>query len=214
MNRRELVMLGAGGHAAVVAESAERSGFCVSGWAAAEPAEHGLYLGDPDGAGEAAVRDAVARGALLHAAVGSPELRSRWFARFGASAFAVVVDPAATVSETARIAEGAYIGAGAVVNARASIGCGAIVNTRAVVEHDCTVGAFAHIAPGAVLCGQVRVGDAAFIGAGAVVIPARRIGERATVGAGGVVVHDVASDATAIGVPTRQQPTRPPTLRA
>ncbi len=203
--RGELLILGAGGHAAVVAESAERAGWRVIGCAAESGAlpMTASNIGDPDGAGAAGIDAAVARGVRLHAAVGSAEVRARWVQRFGAPSFATVVDPSSSVSPSATVADGASIGAGAVVQARAVVGAGAIVNTRAVVEHDCAVGPFAHIAPAAVLCGSVTVGAWAQVGAGAVVIPGRRIGERSVIGAGAVVVRDVPADMTAIGVPAR-----------
>jgi len=195
----ELVILGGGGHAAVIAEIAARAGWRVVGTAAAA----GSTLGDPEGDGEPAVRALVAQGARLHAAVGSAEVRERWHARYGAGLFAAVVDPSALVSPSARVAAGASIGAGAIVQARAVVGEGAIVNTRAVVEHDCILEPFAHAAPASVLCGSVRVGRGAQVSAGAVVNPARSVGARSTVGAGAVVVRDVPEGAVVVGVPAR-----------
>lgn len=203
MTTGRLVILGAGGHAAVIAEIAARAGWTVVGFAASGGVDAAPSLGDPDGDGAARIAELVAAGARLHAAVGSAEVRARWTARFGEANFATLVDPSATVSPTASIGAGASVGAGAAVNARAAIHAGAIVNTRAVVEHDCTVGRFAHIAPGAVLCGSVRVGECAQVSAGAVVIPGRSIGAHAMVGAGAVVVRDVPEHATAKGVPAR-----------
>jgi sugar O-acyltransferase (sialic acid O-acetyltransferase NeuD family) len=194
-----LVILGGGGHAAVVAESAVRAGWRVAGIAAAD----GGDLGDPDGAGAARIAEHLARGAKLHAAVGAADVRARWMARFGEAAFATIIDSTSHVSPSATIGAGCAIGAGAVVNARAVLHAGTIVNTRSVVEHDCTVGPYAHIAPGAILCGSVRVGEGAQVSAGAVVIPGRIIGARSMVGAGAVVVRDVPEGATAVGVPAR-----------
>jgi sugar O-acyltransferase (sialic acid O-acetyltransferase NeuD family) len=147
--------------------------------------------------------------AALDPEVGAAEVRARWLERFGAVHFATIVDPAASVSSSARVGHGAYIGTGAVVHARAVVDEGAIVNTRAVVEHDCIVEAFAHVAPAAVLCGSVRVGRGAQVSAGAVVIPARSVGAGAMVGAGAVVVRDVPAGATAVGVPARVTSTSP-----
>lgn len=204
-----LVILGAGGHAAVVAESAARAGWRVVGVASRDKPEAGgpfagaEWLGDPDAADtRAKITAQVARGAALHAAVGDAAARERWFAAFGgAEAFATVIDPTAVVSASARVGRGAFFSTNAVAHARAEIGVGAIVNTGAVVEHDSVVGDFAHVSPGAILCGAVRVGRAAQVGAGAVVIPNRVIGDGATVGAGAVVIRDVAAGATAVGVP-------------
>jgi len=205
MSAGRLLILGGGGHAAVVAESASRAGWEVVGFAAAS----GATVGDPDAAGASAVEEASHSGVALHAAVGSAEVRARWMTRFGHARFATIVDPSAIVSPTARLGAGVFVGAGAVVQARASLGAGAIVNTRAVVEHDCLVGDFAHIAPAAVLCGSVEVGRGAQVSAGAVVIPSRKIGAGAMVGAGAVVVRDLGAGVTAVGVPASpRSPTR------
>ena len=208
-SNRNLVILGAGGHAAVVAEAAVRAGWIVVGIASRDrpdtngPFAGAEWLGDPDGED---ARDrivaAVAQGARLHAAVGDASVRERWVAvTGGASAYAAVVDPTALVSPSARVGHGVFIAAGAVVHARATVGFGSIINTRAIVEHDCVVADFAHISPGAVLCGAVRVGRGAQVGAGAVVVPNRMVGDRAIVGAGAVVVRDVEAGLTAVGVP-------------
>ena len=207
----DLVILGGGGQAAVVAESAARAGWRVVGFAAAVAATAATdvaTLGDPDCAmtGGPRIEAMIAQGARLHAAVGAAEVRERWFSRFGAANFASVVDPSAVISPSAHVGAGVYIGVGAVVNARAAIEAGAIINTRAIVEHDCTVGAFSHIAPAAVLCGSVRVGRCAQVSAGAVVIPVRRIGDGAMVGAGAVVVRDVPAGMTVAGVPAMPLP--------
>jgi sugar O-acyltransferase (sialic acid O-acetyltransferase NeuD family) len=110
----------------------------------------------------------------------------------------------ATISRSARIAEGAQILAGAIVCANARIAGNAIVNTGAIVEHDCRIKAHAHIAPGAVLCGGITVGIGAHIGAGATVIQGLVIGAWAVVGAGAVVTRNVPPRAVVVGVPARR----------
>lgn len=206
---RTLVILGGGGHAAVVAEAAVRAGWRIKAVASRErppapgPFEGVEWMGDPDDAAvRARLAACVASGARLHAAVGDGETRARWTTLCGErGSFTAIVDPAALVSSSARVAPGAFIAAGAIVQTRATIETGAIINTRAVVEHDCVVGDFAHVSPGAILCGAVRVGRAAQVGAGAVVIPGRTIGPAATVGAGAVVIRDLDAGVTAVGVP-------------
>ncbi|MFM7051626.1 MAG: NeuD/PglB/VioB family sugar acetyltransferase [Planctomycetota bacterium] len=205
-----IVILGAGGHAAVVAESAQAAGHALHAIAARERPEAIAplgalpWLGDPDDPAVAARLDAlVAAGVRLHAAVGDAGLRMRWFARFGAHAFATVVDRSAIVSPSAAIGAGAFIAPRATVNARATLADGAIVNTGATIEHDCALGACSHVAPAAVLCGGVRVGQGSLVGAGAVVVPGIAVGANATIGAGSVVVRDVEASSTAVGVPAR-----------
>ncbi len=204
---RTLLLLGGGGHAAVVAESARAAGWNVAG-----------YLDDrpEDGAAAqvrlkrlGAIRDlqaalaALPAGAFGHAAVGDPALRRRWLEEFGGAAAPAVVDCSAAVSPSAVAAPGAFIGPRAVVNARAVIGRGAIVNSGAIVEHDCRLGEFCHIGPGAVLGGGAAVGAGALVGMNASVLPGIRIGARAVLGAGAVAAADVPPEVTAVGVPAR-----------
>lgn len=220
-----LVLLGGGGHAAVVAESARRAGFRLVAIASAAPVgasgpleDHRFNvprledprierLGDPaDPMVAARIGTLVRSGSRLHAAVGDAMLRNSWRLRFGhldPEAFASIVDPTAVVSPSADVAPGAYVGVMAVVQARASVGRGVIVNTRAIVEHDCRLEDDAHLAPGAILCGGVTVGARSLVGAGAVVLPGRSVGVAAKVGAGAVVARDVPSEARVMGVPAR-----------
>ncbi len=205
----ELVIFGAGGHAAVVADAAVAAGFVLAGVLADPRPETGgqppfggvPWLGDPDRP-ESALADLLARGAFVHAAVGDGDARRRWLEPRLARAVAIV-HPSAVVSPSATIEAGAFVGPRAVINARAVIARGAIVNTSAVVEHDARVGAFAHVAPGSILLGAACVGEHAFVGGGAVVLPGIEIGDRATLGAGGVANRAIPAGTVAMGVPAR-----------
>lgn len=209
MRMQSIILLGGGGHAAVVAEAAKAAGYIVEGYL--DDAEKGAH----DDAGEVvgfrrlgpingvkAAKEAH-RHAVFHAAIGDPKLRKKWLGLVEPRPTPAIIHPSAVVSPSAKIGEGAFIGARAVVNTRASIGAGAIINTAAIIEHDCVIDAFCHIGPGSVLCGAVAVGEATLVGAGAVVIPGVRIGAGCTLGAGAVVIADVADGETVVGVPGR-----------
>ncbi|MSR41787.1 MAG: acetyltransferase [Phycisphaerales bacterium] len=199
-----LIMLGGGGHAAVVAESATRVGHARIAFAADQEPKDLCALYGATWCGailSERVANAVRDGTQLHAAVGDGALRMEWMAALGATNFATIIDPSAVVSSSAQVGAGVFIAVRAIVNARASIGAGSIINSGAIVEHDCVLANGVHISPGAILCGAVTVGALTHIGAGAVVLPGIRIGERARVGAGAVVTKDVADGLTVAGVP-------------
>lgn len=199
---KRIILLGGGGHAAVVADAARSSGLALLG-----------YLDDQERPELALQRfGAIAdwqrvinasSDGMFHAAVGSNQLRKQWLEAVGPDRLATIVHPSAVVSPDAAIAAGAFIGPLAIVNARASIGCSTIINSGAIIEHDCCVGPFSHIAPRAVLCGSSHVGCESLVGSGAVVLPGVRIGDNATLGAGAVATADVADRQTAVGVPAR-----------
>ncbi len=203
----DIILLGSGGHAAVIAECARRVGHTIIAVASQESiTDEAVFrgaqeLGDAETIGFARIQELMTLGARLVAAAGDASVRARWFTLFGEASFVTIIDPSVVISPSAIISAGVFIAPRAVINARARLGCGCIVNTAAIIEHDCRIGAFAHIAPSAVLCGNVEVGASTHVGAAAVVIQNRAIGERAIIGAGAVVIRDVAAGATVVGVP-------------
>lgn len=209
MAERTLILLGAGGHASVVAESAAAAGWCVAGYCAAEPTREvgcaalaGPWFGPVEDPKAEALR-LLAAGARVHAAIGDARVREQWCRRFGVEKLASVVHPGTWVSPSAAIAPGSYIGAFAVVNATAMIGIASIINTGAIVEHGVRVGAYAHCAPRSTVAGLAEIGDRALVGAGAVVLPFVKVGNDSVVAAGAVVHRDVGANVTVAGIPAR-----------
>lgn len=213
MVNSSITLLGAGGHAWVVAEAAREAGMAVAAAydddpQAPSPAGGGRLAGPLEAF--IALPAADRRGWIL--AIGDLASRRGLLERLAAGAgpgdgpgdgAATVVHPRATVSPSATLGAGAFVSAGAVINARAQVGAHAIINTGAIVEHDCRIGPGAHVAPGAVLGGQVTVGEDALVGLGARVRPGIVIARQAVVGAGAVVVADVPAGVTVTGVPAR-----------
>jgi sugar O-acyltransferase (sialic acid O-acetyltransferase NeuD family) len=201
---RQLLLVGGGGHALVVAEAAQLSDWTLIGVYddAEQPCvceKFGIpRLGTMSGllAGGRPIPGA------WHLALGNLQVRARLIERLMGEA-AAIVHPRAFVSPSATVAPGVFVGAMAVVHTAASLGPHAIINTGAIVEHECRVGANTHLAPGTVLGGNVRVGDHTLVGLGARVVPGVAVGDGCVVGAGAVVVRDVPADTRVRGVPAR-----------
>jgi sugar O-acyltransferase (sialic acid O-acetyltransferase NeuD family) len=215
VNSLPLIILGAGGHAAVVADALLASGRQVLGFTEADSAKHGRLLcnlpvlgGDEVLSGYAPAAVALANGI---GGVRTDATRSAVQARLQSRGwrFASVRHPSCIVSAFAQIGEGSQLLAGCVVQAGARIGAGAIVNTAAVIEHDTVLEEFVHVAPGALLCGGVTVGACSHVGAGAIVRQGLHLGPRTMVAAGAVVIADFQGEGTLLGLPARsigQQP--------
>ena len=201
-----LVIIGAGGHARVVADALLASGRIVGGFVDADSKRWGESMMGLPILGDDGVLDAPEwRDQILVNAVGLGQLRIEVQRRLEAAGrvFTGARHPQATVSAFSTLDETVQIFARAVVQpgVRASQGC--IINTGAIVEHDCDLGAFTHCAPGSVLCGGVKTGHRVHIGAGAVVRENITLGAGIIVGAGAAVVRDHTGPGMLTGVPAR-----------
>lgn len=204
MNR--LVVLGAGGHGAVVADAA----MSMNRWSDIrflddDPGLGPTVLGQPVAGGLGDWRTLNQAGVEFVVAIGDNGLRQDYLEDIERrrGALANVIHPSAVVSAFAELKAGVVVCAGAAINPRAVVKNGAIINTGATIDHDCVIGAAAHISPGAHLSGGVSVGDRCWLGIGSSVREGVTIGEDAIVGAGAAVISDVPAKSTVVGVPAR-----------
>jgi sugar O-acyltransferase (sialic acid O-acetyltransferase NeuD family) len=208
-----LLVIGAGGHARVLVDIAEKQGrYRIAGLLDDRAQMRGTeVLGYPVlGGREVLERDDAPAHAIV--AIGAPRARAAWQAHLEDRGFqlAVLVHPTASVARGVEIGAGSVLMAGAIVNPGSRLGRGVIVNTGASVDHDCDVGDFTHIAPGARLAGGVRVGPRSHVGLQAGVIQNVVVGADVTVGAGAAVIRPVPDGVTVAGVPARALPSRAP----
>lgn len=199
---KRIVIIGASGHAKVVAEIAKLNGY-----------KDFIFFADVDiGVKECAgypvligKSTEVPDAQEMFVAIGNDEARKRFMDQYKERNFPVLIHPNAVVAHGVEIGEGSVIMAGAVINPSSRIGRGAIVNTTSSVDHDCVLGDYVQVAPGAHLCGTVIVGDGTFIGAGATVRDKVKICGGCIIGAGAVVIGDLHEPGTYIGVPARKR---------
>lgn len=201
-----LLIVGAGGHGKVVAETAELLGrwnsvvfaddkfpelASIGKWAVVSKA-------DPVALKKEGFNEFVV-------AIGSNNVRLKIQRQLVQSAFLPisVVHPTAIISPTVKVGVGTVIFANAVINADTLIGEACIINTAASVDHDCVLGDGVHISPGAHLAGEVLVGTGSWLGIGSSVIQCISIGKEVVVGAGAAVVSNIPDGLTAKGVPAR-----------
>lgn len=209
MSRLPLVILGASGHAKVVAFIVRAEGrYEVAGFI--DDVSPGREVELFEGARVYTSRDAIEslrRVGVVHAlvAIGNNEARMRLAQEMRTRGYVLAraIHPSAVVADGVSVGEGTVVAAGCVVHPGTRLGDNVIVNTSAAIDHDCVIGDGVHVAPGCVLAGRVTVGRLSMIGAGAVIRDGISIGERVTVGAGSVVVDCLPDGVTAYGVPAR-----------
>lgn len=199
-----VVVVGAGGHAAVCIDLLRESGADVVGAVSAATSERPLQV--PVLGTDEDLPDLHADGVRqAFVALGENRLRQRVSAKVEALGFTLVnaVSPRAHLADTVRLGAGVAVMAGVVVNAYTSLGNGVILNTGATVDHDCVLEPFVHISPGCHLAGRVVAAEGVFVGVGSSVVPGARLGRWSQLGAGSVVIGDVGDAVLALGVPAR-----------
>jgi sugar O-acyltransferase (sialic acid O-acetyltransferase NeuD family) len=198
-------ILGAGGHAKVVADAILAAGkHHVAGFFDDDPLRlgkvcFGFPVLGPIDAWRGHSIDSLVVG------IGDNQKRKLQYDRLieAGATLTTVVHPAATIGRGVEFGSGTVVFAGVVVNCDTIVGPNNILNTSCLVDHDCVIGGHTHIAPGAKLAGQVRLGEGVFVGLGAKVTPSIVVGDWAIIGAGAVVIRDVAKDSKVAGVPAR-----------
>lgn len=200
------MVIGSGGHARVIIETAQLMGEQLVGIIDVNfTGKEETILGVPVLGDLSALSDHRTADITVFIALGNNPDRRKVCETIRKQGFelSVLIHPSAIISESARIEAGVYVGAGAIVNPQAEISEGTIVNTGVIIEHETRIGAFNHIGPGSTICGRVTIGADSFIGAGTTVIDKLTIGDSVTVGAGSVVIRDLDSGSTNVGNPSR-----------
>ncbi len=204
-----ILILGAGGHAQVVADALHNAHAAGNpcqpiGYVDDNPAIQGqLLLGLPV-LGTISQTATIEYDALV-IAIGNNCIRSKLYLQFqqqGAT-FATVCHPRAIIAQNVTLGPGTVVFAGAVINTGSRIGANSILNTACTVDHHTCIGDHVHIGPGVHMGGDVRIGDGTLVGIGATVMPQRQVGTWSTVGAAALVHDDVPAQVTVVGMPAQ-----------
>lgn len=206
--KKKLAIVGASGHGLVVAESAERMG----AWENIEFYDDAFpeKESNPPFPIQGTITQATNLDPLIYdlaLGIGNNSTRFNLAKKLQAIALPLptIIDPTSTISQYAKVGEGAFIAPGAIINARASIGSFCIVNTHAVIEHDCYILEAAHISPNAAVGGTVSIGKRTWVGIGSCIRNNLSIGDDCVIGAGSVVVSNIPDKDLAYGNPAKKK---------
>lgn len=199
---KKVIIIGASGHAKVIADIVQKSGDRLLGFLDDAKANETVLGYKVLGT----VKDYIKYKNEAEFIIGignnqtrkklSNEMNCKWY---------TAIHPAATVGLCVNVNEGSCVMAGAVLNPCAQIGKHTIINTCAVVEHDCRIGDYCHLSPNSTICGMSSVEDNVWLSSGATIINGISVCENTVIGAGAVVVKDIKTSGTYIGVPAKRK---------
>ncbi len=199
MNR--LMLIGAGGHAKVVADIALKNGYETI--VLADDCATGFCMDFPIICTCAELEEQNDGQTDFVIAIGKNTIRKRIAERY-CLPWVTLIHPSAQIGSHAVIGAGSVVMAGAVINPCATVGNHCVVNTCAVVEHDNALSDYVHISPNAALGGTVRIGECTHIGIGATVKNNVSIAPGCIIGAGAAVVKNIDEAGIYVGVPARR----------
>ena len=198
-----VVIIGAGGHAKVIADIIIKSGDNLLGFLDDNIKKGTNIVGEYKVIGD--FNDRFSIGALNNntefiIGLGDNNKREE-IAKTPNFKFYTAIHPSAQIAIDVVIDEGTVIMANSVINPSAKIGKHCIINTGAIIEHDNILEDYVHVSPNATLCGTVSIGKLTHIGAGAVIKNNIRVCENCIIGAGTVVIKNIEKEGTYVGVP-------------
>lgn len=201
----KLLILGAGGHGKVVADTAVASGK----WSDIAFLDNNStlheVLGFPVIGSFESYQYHLHENWAVFVAIGNNLVRMNWLKKLEMEGYniATVIHPSSVISGHSTVDKGSVAMARVVINANSTIGKGCIINTSSTIDHDCVIGEGVHISPGANISGTVTVKDNSWLGVGAKVINNIQIGENVVVAAGAVIIKDVPDNVMVAGIPSK-----------
>lgn len=196
MNNR-LVIIGAGGHAKVIADIAVKIGYtdiCFVDDTKTDGFMDFPVVGKSDDI--YSLNDSKTDFVI---GIGSNKIREKIAEEYDVN-YVSLIHPSAQIGLGVTIGKGTVVMAQAVVNSDATVGEHCIINSSAVVEHDNVIEDYVHLSPKVSLGGSVTVGRGTWIGIGSSVIHSVNICSDVMVGAGSVVLSDIKEPGTYYGV--------------
>ena len=199
MNR--LIIIGAGGHGKVIADSALKNGYTNISYI--DDHTKGDVMGFPIIGTSKDIECFNDGNTDFIIGIGNNDIRRTIAETYNVN-WVSIVHPSAQIAFNVEIGKGTVVMASAVVNVCATIGEHCIINTGAIVEHDNVIENYVHISPKVALGGTVRIGSLTHVGIGATVKNNTGICSGCIIGAGAVVVKNICEQGTYVGIPMRK----------
>lgn len=207
--KREIIIIGTGGHAKLLVDIVEESGnYKIVGFTSKE-SEEGTFCGYPLLGDDSVLVDHLKKGveyvALGVGAFKNNRLRKEIFERTKDLGFkvATLIHPSSTISRSAIIKEGAVIFSGVIINNHVEIGQNTIVATGSTIDHESVVASHVLVSAGVTIGAYTKIEEGVLCALGSKIVSGVQIGKDILIGAGAVVVRDISAKGTYVGIPAK-----------
>jgi sugar O-acyltransferase (sialic acid O-acetyltransferase NeuD family) len=204
----EIIILGTGGHAAVVIDIIESAGkYKILGITDISSPKGATFKNYPILGNDDVLKEYFENG-CKNVAIGvggfkNNTLRSTIFKKMKEIGFRIPyhIHPSANVSKTVKIGEGTVIFPGVNINTDVSIGKNNIIATGSNIDHNTILHDDVLISAGVTLGGDVIISEKVLCALGCNVISGVEIGKEILIGAGALVVKNLYQKGKYIGIP-------------
>ena len=201
---KDVIIIGAGGHAKVIADIVKKNNDNLLGFLDDnEEIQNQIIYDNKKVIGkidECINYDDV----YFIIGIGSNKVRKMLSEKYNLNWY-TAIHPSAIIADEVLIGPGSVVMPGAIINPGSRIGMHCIVNTKVSVDHDNIIEDFVHISPGATLAGTVHIKEGTWICAGATIVNNIIIEKDNIIGAGAVVIRNILdTNHTYIGVPAKK----------
>ena len=197
MNKKEIILVGAGGHSRSCIDVIEREGkFKIKGLIGLDEEVGNFVNGYEVLTTDSHLSKLLGRCRYALIAIGqilSPEMRIYAYEKVLKTGFqlATIVAPTAYVSRHAQLESGTIVMHGAIVNSGVKVGENCIINTNVIIEHQSQISKHCHISTGVIVNGGVSIGESCFIGSGTIIREGISIGSKSIVGMSSSIRNDI-----------------------
>ena len=204
---KNVIVIGAGGHARVIADIIKKSGDKIVGFLDDNADMQGNTIFD----GKIVLGDTSEESVKKYSdcyfiiGIGSNRVRKIISEKYSNLKWYTAIHPNAIIGTDVFVGDGTVIMAGVVINTGTSIGKHCIINTCSSLDHDNILEDYVHISPGSHLAGTVKISEGTWICAGVTVINNITIAKNNIIGAGATVIKSIEEDnLTYVGVPAKK----------
>lgn len=203
---KQVIIIGAGGHSKVIADSIIKSGDELLGFLDDNLEKKTKIIEEYEVLGK--VEDSLFlqkqnKDLYFIIGIGNNYVRKGIYEKYKLNYY-TCIHPTAVIGMQVDIKEGTVIMSNVCINSNAKIGKNCIINTGSIIEHDNKIEDYVHISPNATLCGTVKIGELTHIGAGTVIRNNIQVTDNCIIGAGAVIVKNIEERGTYIGVPVKK----------
>ena len=203
--KKDLLIIGSGGHARIVSEVALLSKYHVKGIIDLEfKKEKKETINFIPVIGNLEKLNTFEKSKIdLFLAIGDCKNRKKYYNILKKKGYNFInlFHPTSIISKTASIGNGVLINSGSIINSNATIKDNVIINTGSIIEHEVIISNHCHCGPGSIVSGRVTIEDTVFIGAGAKIINNIKISSNSVIGAGSVIIDNVPKNSVVVGIP-------------